>query len=102
MRPVVMSVSQATRLSVSSASTASRTASEIWSAILSGWPSVTDSEVKMTSPVKARSSRRLEQDEAVHAASALLVVAHGREDGVGVDTRRPQREPCAGQEVTRL
>jgi len=25
---------------------ASRTASEIWSAILSGWPSVTDSEVK--------------------------------------------------------
>jgi hypothetical protein len=44
-RPVVMSVSQATRPVGSSASTASRTASEIWSAILSGCPSVTDSEV---------------------------------------------------------
>ena len=44
--PVVISVSQATRLSGSSASTASRTASEIWSATLSGCPSVTDSEVK--------------------------------------------------------
>src|SRR5829696_8859751 len=30
----------------SSASAASRMVSEIWSAILSGWPSVTDSEVK--------------------------------------------------------
>src|SRR5919201_4896127 len=43
--PVVISVSQATRPAGSSASTASRTASEIWSATLSGWPSVTDSEV---------------------------------------------------------
>src|ERR1051326_5797974 len=45
--PVVTRTSQATRPMGSSASTASRTASEIWSAILSGWPSVTDSEVKM-------------------------------------------------------
>src|SRR5262245_56826466 len=45
--PVVTNVSQATRLCGSSASMASRTASEIWSAILSGWPSVTDSEVKV-------------------------------------------------------
>src|SRR6266542_2249804 len=45
-RPVVRSVSQATRPSGSSARTASRTASEIWSASLSGCPSVTDSEVK--------------------------------------------------------
>src|SRR4051795_6766026 len=44
--PVVISVSQATRLSGSFASAASSTASEIWSAILSGWPSVTDSDVK--------------------------------------------------------
>ncbi len=44
--PVVMSVSQATRPFASSARTASRTESESWSAILSGWPSVTDSEVK--------------------------------------------------------
>jgi hypothetical protein len=43
-RPVVTSVSQATRLFGSSASMASSTASEIWSASLSGWPSVTDSE----------------------------------------------------------
>ena len=45
-RPVVISVSQATRLIGSFVSAASRTASEIWSAILSGCPSVTDSEVK--------------------------------------------------------
>ena len=45
-RPVVTSVSQATRLILSCASMASSTASEIWSAILSGCPSVTDSEVK--------------------------------------------------------
>src|SRR5262245_9779096 len=44
--PVVISVSQATRPLGSSARTASSTESEIWSAILSGWPSVTDSDVK--------------------------------------------------------
>ena len=38
-------VSQATRLMGSCSSSASRMASEIWSHILSGWPSVTDSEV---------------------------------------------------------
>ena len=46
-RPVVSSVSHATRLVGSPSRMASRTASEIWSAILSGWPSVTDSEVKV-------------------------------------------------------
>src|SRR6476620_2496386 len=45
--PVVTSTSQATRPVGSSFRTASKTASEIWSAILSGWPSVTDSEVKI-------------------------------------------------------
>src|SRR4029450_38393 len=44
-RPVVISVSQATRPLGSSFRIASRTESEIWSAILSGWPSVTDSDV---------------------------------------------------------
>src|SRR5947209_4684502 len=44
-RPVLTSVSQATRPRGSSAMTASSTPSEIWSAILSGWPSVTDSDV---------------------------------------------------------
>src|SRR3954449_12267387 len=43
--PVFTSVSHATRPYGSSRSTASRTPSEIWSAILSGWPSVTDSDV---------------------------------------------------------
>src|SRR5215213_2189528 len=44
-RPVLTRVSQATRPVGSSFRTASRTPSEIWSQILSGWPSVTDSEV---------------------------------------------------------
>src|SRR3712207_2897044 len=44
--PVVIRVSTATRLFGSCASIASRIESLIWSAILSGWPSVTDSEVK--------------------------------------------------------
>ena len=43
--PVVIMVSTATLLSGSSLIIASRMASLIWSAILSGWPSVTDSEV---------------------------------------------------------
>src|SRR3954463_1041868 len=43
--PVVISVSTATRLRGSCARSASRMPSLIWSAILSGWPSVTDSEV---------------------------------------------------------
>ena len=47
--PVVQSTSQATRPRGSSDSTASSTPSEIWSATLSGWPSVTDSEVNRNS-----------------------------------------------------
>src|SRR5215469_14446586 len=46
IRPVVSRVSHATRDIGSPASAASTTASEIWSAILSGCPSVTDSDVK--------------------------------------------------------
>src|SRR3954453_20770431 len=44
--PVMISVSTATRLFGSSANSASRIESLIWSAILSGCPSVTDSDVK--------------------------------------------------------
>ena len=44
--PVVTNVSQATRAAVSWVRMASSTASEIWSATLSGCPSETDSEVK--------------------------------------------------------
>src|ERR1700745_2846100 len=43
--PGFASFQHATRPVGSSRSTASRTPSEIWSATLSGWPSVTDSEV---------------------------------------------------------
>src|SRR5882757_2544556 len=49
MSPVLASVSSATRELGSSFRSASRTASEIWSHILSGWPSETDSEVKRKS-----------------------------------------------------
>src|ERR1039457_5690834 len=43
--PVAVRVSQATRLEGTSARQASRMTSEIWSAILSGWPSDTDPDV---------------------------------------------------------
>src|SRR3984893_8172665 len=43
--PVAVKVSQSTRLAGSSVRQASRMASETWSAILSGCPSVTDSDV---------------------------------------------------------
>ena len=49
-RPVVSSVSTATLDCGSAASAASTIASEIWSATLSGWPSVTDSEVNRNPP----------------------------------------------------
>ena len=44
--PVLVRVSQATLAEGSCCKWASRMASETWSAILSGWPSPTDSEVK--------------------------------------------------------
>ena len=44
-RPVFTKVSQATRLNLSCARSPSRMPSETWSATLSGWPSLTDSEV---------------------------------------------------------
>src|SRR5579883_937353 len=47
--PVFTKVSQATRAWRSCSKIASSTASDIWSAILSGWPSETDSEVNKKS-----------------------------------------------------
>ncbi len=44
--PVLTRVSHATRERLSWEIMASSTASEIWSATLSGWPSETDSDVK--------------------------------------------------------
>ena len=51
--PVVVKVSQATWAVGSWARISSSTASEIWSQTLSGWPSVTDSDVKMRLLIKA-------------------------------------------------
>src|ERR671914_2564751 len=90
IRPVFTSVSQATRPAGSSASTASRTPSEIWSAILSGWPSVTDSEVKRNSlsdsgrVVIRRGSlaapRRLEVDDQRDPVQAVPLAQAGLEE----------------------
>src|SRR4051812_1974898 len=78
-RPVVISVSHATRLSGSFVSAASGPESEIWSAILSGWPSVTDSDVKrnVRAGMAAQATERLrglhEGDDRLHAAVARAV-----------------------------
>src|SRR5215216_6033078 len=81
--PVFTSVSQATRPSGSSAMTASSTPSEIWSAILSGWPSVTDSDVNRNSlsdscwvamsPGRVQLRARLEVDHERHALEAVAL-----------------------------
>src|SRR5437763_734478 len=58
-RPFVAYVSTATRACASRARYASRTASEIWTHSLSGWPPVTDSDVKrngMRGPRDGRAS----------------------------------------------
>src|SRR5262245_45823237 len=55
------SVSAATRERGSWARIASSTASEIWSATLSGWPSETDSEVKRNSLIVVLSRERSEE-----------------------------------------
>src|SRR5438477_112352 len=67
-RPVVISVSQATRPVGSSASTASSTESEIWSATLSGCPSVTDSDVKRNSRAAIRRVRLLDLEKGVEGS----------------------------------
>src|SRR3954468_22295935 len=77
-RPVLTSVSQATRPVGSSAMTASSTPSEIWSATLSGWPSVTDSEVNRYSFSASGWFIGERVAAAVHAArpsSALLLAS---------------------------
>src|SRR2546423_3636763 len=98
-RPVVISVSHATRPSESSLSTASSTASEIWSATLSGWPSVTDSEVKRNS----RATELLDRHEAAdpsHVAVLRPVDEYGLERRrVGPGLGQAGRRARAGGEV---
>src|SRR5689334_14763496 len=72
-------VSTATRLRGSCASIASRIESLIWSAILSGWPSVTDSDVK----------RRRDTRDSLGTATP--------DDGARVATSRCPRYPATGR-----
>src|SRR5919198_6460621 len=86
-RPVVIIVSHATRPSGSSRRTASRTVSETWSAILSGCPSVTDSDVKEN----ARDMRARLAD-AEEGGEGRQVVAPRAERGERRQVRHPYRE----------
>src|SRR5436189_132322 len=102
MRPVVTSVSQATRPSGSSASTASRIASEIWSAILSGCRSGTTRSLPLPVPLRARGragilarmdpERLPPQDTALAAAGEAveleLLVRRSDEDVALFDSQR--------------
>src|SRR3982075_3697393 len=101
-RPVVISVSQATRPMGSSFRTASRTESEIWSAILSGWPSVTDSDVKVNErfDMAARlAGRNAEEGGERRLRRRLPAVRHQR-----AEARQPGRQlhPCERQERQRV
>ena len=78
-RPVVQVVSQATRAPGSCFRIASRIASEIWSQILSGCPSVTDSEVNryldmvsclLFNGKMCGSERQLDENHAAHPVTA--------------------------------
>src|SRR5260370_41042542 len=94
-RPVVIRVSHATRPSGSSVSTASRTASEIWSAILSGWPSVTDSDVKVKERfgmARRLATRHPEEGGERRLLRGLAAVRHE-----GAEARKPRRELDAGE-----
>src|SRR5215210_636307 len=80
-RPVVVAVSHATRASGSSLMIASRIASEIWSHILSGWPSVTDSDVK----------RYCSASTMLVMRARPLLAFSSREVSTGTSSRTPQR-----------
>src|SRR5439155_18456178 len=98
-RPVVMSVSQATRLIGSSLRTASRTESEIWSAILSGWPSVTDSDVKVK--VRADMRPRLAAADLNIGRERALVLTLRAESEEAAEVRQLGRKLDAGEREQR-
>src|ERR1700710_495562 len=77
--PVVIIVSTATRLRGSCASIASRMESLIWSAILSGWPSVTDSDVKRRRDTRDSLGTVAADDEARSTDLAFSTLPGGRE-----------------------
>src|SRR5919199_2784243 len=94
-RPVVISVSHATRPPGSSARTASRIVSEIWSATLSGWPSVTDSEVNRNS--RGTRGRLLDRREAGQPQPVAVAaqVEHARVQGFRVRARLRRDDAAA-------
>src|SRR6266568_3843650 len=79
--PVVISVSTATRLPGSSLIMESRMASLIWSAILSGWPSVTDSDVKRRRATSALPSLWVTAVSLSWAAGSLAATSHFVQSG---------------------
>src|SRR5436190_1467193 len=96
-----MSVSQATRPSGSSARTASRTVSEIWSAILSGCPSVTDSDVKEKERIGMAAGYLAdpEEERVARLGARLRAVGDQRAEGAHVAKAGVRREE--GQERQR-
>src|SRR6188472_4340048 len=92
-RFVVTSVAHATRLLVSCSSIASRTASEIWSATLSGWPIETDSDVKKTRSAMARSCLRFTDGRRQHIRAPARGALVGGDDGLRFPAARGSPDP---------
>src|SRR5580700_7588520 len=93
-RPVAVRVSQATRLEGSSARQASRMASEIWSAILSGWPSVTDSEVNRYRFLDAKLCCLLRCTSACRKTYGLWIGCDPGEIHAAATERAAKRKSC--------
>src|SRR5436190_960363 len=95
--PVVISVSHATRPFGSPPMTASRTESETWSAILSGWPSVTDSELKENERFDMR-ARLADAQEGGERRTGLLLRTERKQSA---HVRRVRRHMHAGEREER-
>ena len=99
--PVVRAVSQATRPSGSLSRTASRTASLIWSAILSGWPSVTDSEVNRRRRVRLMAAPPIPPAATADAQCAGPAPVRDRRDRTSAPLATIDRRSTAGGESAR-
>src|SRR5882672_484462 len=98
--PVLTRVSQATRPFGSAARMASSTASEIWSATLSGWPSETDSEVNEKLLLMRQIPCKLSKIVSIAAVELrpghAVVLGPARLD---LDRAHQRRHPSGGQPV---
>src|SRR5512142_365624 len=99
--PVVISVSTATRLDGSSLIMASRMASLIWSAILSGCPSVTDSDVnrRLATVLPDLSARPPQTGHRMEDVRAILPAPRGvaARPPTVTGSRSPGRQPLHHQ-----